>query len=287
MDYQQTKKKLLLKKYTIKAIQLLIGCFMMAFGVAVFLLPNQLSTGGFSGIGTILYYLLDIPVGMSMLVLNFPLFLLSYIRVGKHIVIRSIIGTFILSSFIDLLEPWGAVTTDGFLACIYGGIAVGIGTALVLKSNSSTGGTELLSYIIKSYKPYYRTSSLIVIVDTIIIIGNVLVFHEIEIGLYSAIAIYLMGKMIDIFFEGIHFTKAMFIISPQYQEIAKRVGKEVDRGSTAIYARGMYKNEDRMMLFCVGSRNDIVRIRQIANRLDRTAFIVIFNAREAFGKGFK
>ena len=170
MEYPQIKKKLLLKQYTIEAIELLTGCFMMAFGVAVFLLPNQLSTGGFSGIATIVYYLLDIPVGRVMLVLNIPLFLLSYIRVGKHIVIRSIIGTFILSSFIDLLEPWGAVTTDGFLACIYGGICVGIGTALVLKSNSSTGGTDLLSYIIKSYRPYYRTSSLIVIVDTIIII---------------------------------------------------------------------------------------------------------------------
>ena len=120
-----------------------------------------------------------------------------------------------------------------------------------------------------------------------IIVISVFFFKEIEIGLYSVIAIYLMGKMIDVFFEGINFTKAMFIISPKYKEIAVKIGKEVDRGSTAIYAKGMYKNEKRMMLFCVGSRNDIARIRMLVNKMDKTAFIVIFNAREAFGKGFK
>jgi len=287
MDYKKVKRRLRIKKYTAETLELLLGCFIMAFGVSFFLLPNQLSTGGFSGIATIFYYLLQLPVGVTMLVLNIPLIVLSYIRLGKTIVIRSILGTVVLSTFIDILEPYGAVTEDGFLACIYGGICVGVGTALVLKANGSTGGTDLLSYIIRSFKPHYRTSSLIVIIDTVIIFVSVLFFKEIEIGLYSAIAIYLMGKMIDIFFEGIHFTKAMFIISPKYKEIAQRVGKEVDRGSTAVYAKGMYKNEKRMMLFCVGSRNDIARIRQIAKKLDKTAFIVIFNAREAFGKGFK
>lgn len=275
------------KKYTFEMIELILGCFIMAFGISFFLLPNQLSTGGVSGIATIFYYVLHIPVGIVMFVLNIPLFLISYIRLGKNIVIRSIIGTIILSVFIDVLDPFGAITQDGFLACIYGGICVGIGTALVLKANSSTGGTDLLSYVIRSYKPYYTSSSLIVVVDTIIIFINVLVFKEIEIGLYSAIAIYLMGKMIDIIFEGINFTKAMFIISPKYKEIAHKVGLEVKRGSTAICAKGMYKEEERVILFCVGNRNDIARIRQIANKLDRSAFIVVFNARETFGKGFK
>ena len=287
MDSKFQKRHRLIKKYIIEAVELTIGCFIMAFAVSFFLLPNQLSTGGVSGIATLFYYFMELPVGITIILLNVPLFILSYIRIGKHIVIRSIIGTILLSTFIDFLDPYGAVTQDRLLACIYGGVLTGVGTALVLKANSSTGGTDLLSYIIKSFKPYYSASSVIVIIDTIIIVFNVIFFKEIEIGLYSAIAIYLMGKMIDVFFEGINFTKVMFIISPQYKEIAKKIGMEVNRGSTAVYAKGMYKNEKRMMLMCVGRRNDIARIRMLVNKIDKAAFIVIFNAREAFGKGFK
>ena len=124
-------------------------------------------------------------------------------------------------------------------------------------------------------------------VDTIIIILNIIVFREIEIGLYSAIAIYLMGKMIDIVFEGVNFKKVLFIISDKYEEIAKIVGDEVKRGSTAIYAKGMHSNLEKKILFCVGSRNEIIRIKKIATNIDNKSFIVIFNAREVLGKGFE
>lgn len=259
----------------------------MACGTSFFLLPNQLSSGGFAGLATIAYYLLNIPLGTTMFALNIPLFILGYIRIGKKFLIKTLLGTAILAIFIDILDKLPPLTQDRFLGCIYGGIAMGIGTAIVLKSNSSTGGTDLLSYIIRSYKKNYRTSSLIVGVDTLIIALNVIFFKNIEIGLYSAIAIYLMGKMIDIIFEGVNFTKMMFIISDKYEKIAKEIGDKVDRGSTGIYAKGMYTNEEKMMLLCVGSRNEIARIKQIAVSIDKKAFIIISNARETWGKGFK
>ena len=124
-------------------------------------------------------------------------------------------------------------------------------------------------------------------VDIVIISLNVLFFRDIEVGLYSAIAIYLMGKMIDIIFEGVYFTKMMFIISEKYEEIAQEIGEKVDRGSTGIYAKGMYTNQDKMMLLCVGSRNEVSKIKNIAVSVDNKAFIIISNAREAWGKGFK
>ena len=163
----------------------------------------------------------------------------------------------------------------------------GIGTAIVLKANASTGGTDLLSYIIRSFKPHYRAGNLIVIVDTAIVLLNVIFFREVEIGLYSAIAIYLNGKMIDIVFEGIYFTKTMFIISNKYREIAQEIGQKLDRGSTAVYAKGMYTREKRMMLWCVASRGEVAKIKEIAQEIDPRAFIVISSAREAWGKGFK
>ena len=164
---------------------------------------------------------------------------------------------------------------------------MGLGTAIVLKANASTGGTDLLSYIIRSFKPNYRAGNLIVIVDTAIVLLNVIFFREVEIGLYSAIAIYLNGKMIDIVFEGIYFTKTMFIVSNHYKEIAQEIGEKLDRGSTAVYAKGMYTKEKRMMLWCVASRGEVAKIKQIAQEIDPRAFIVISSAREAWGKGFK
>lgn len=286
MEVEETKK-FKIKKWLKEIIYMIIGCAIMAIGTSLFLLPNQLSSGGFAGIATILYYLLKLPLGTTMLILNIPLFIMALIRVGKGTAFKGIIGTVMLAVFIDFFERFKPLTTDRFLACIYGGIFIGIGTAIVLKANASTGGTDLLSYVIRSYKPHFRPGNLIVIVDGIIVLLNVIFFKQIEIGLYSAIAIYLMGKMIDIVFEGIYFTKMMFIVSNKYKEIAQEVGKQLDRGSTGIYAKGMYTREKRMLLWCVGSRTEVVRIKEIAKRIDSKSFIVICNAREAWGQGFK
>lgn len=287
MNYTKTKKLLKVKEFLIDMIYLTLGCAIMAIGTAVFLLPNQLSTGGFTGIATIFYYLFHFPMGTVILTLNIPFFILAFFKIGKKLVIKSIIGTSLLSLFIDLFEKIPTLTNDILLACIYGGIFIGFGLALVLKANASTGGTDLITYIARAYRPYIKTSSIIVVVDVIIIGLNVIFFKKVEIGLYSAISIYLMGKMIDIVFEGINFTKMVYIISQKYEEISKEIDKQLQRGSTGIYAKGMYTNTDKMMLMCVGARNEVARMKQIATQIDPKAFIIISNARETWGKGFK
>lgn len=287
MKLEKQKANISVKKWIKDFLLIIIGCMIMAIGTSLFLLPNQLSSGGFSGLATIIYYLFGFPLGTTMLILNIPLFVMAFIRVGKETTIKGIIGTAVLAFFIDLFDNIEPLTSDRVLACIYGGICIGIGTAIILKAHASTGGTDMLSYIIRSYRPNFRTGSLIVIVDIIIVLLNVIFFKKVEIGLYSAIAIYIMGKMIDIVFEGIYFTKNMFIVSNKYEEIAKEVGEKLDRGSTGIYAKGMYENEEKMILWCVASRNEVARIKEIAKKIDPSAFIVISNAREAWGKGFK
>lgn len=275
--------KLKLKEYFF----ITIGCVLMAIGVSLFLLPNELSIGGFAGIATIVYYVLKIPLGTMMLILNIPLLLIAYFKVGKELFLRSIYGTLIFSLMVDLLDKIQPLTHDSFLGCIYGGIIAGIGTAIILKYRASTGGSDLLSYVIRAYKPQYRTSNLILIIDSIIITINVFFFRTIEVGLYSAIAIFLMGKMIDLIFEGVNFTKTILIISPKYKEIAEKIGNEVNRGSTGLYSKGMYTNEEKMTLLCVGSRTESYIIESIAKKVDNTSFIIILNAREVIGKGFK
>ena len=163
---------------------------------------------------------------------------------------------------------------------------MGFGTAIILKAGASTGGTDLLSFIIRAFNTRMTSGKIIIIADTIIITFNVLFFGEVEIGLYSAIAIYLMGKVIDIVFEGIYFTKVLFIISENYEEIAKKIGIKAKRGSTALFSKGMYSGKENMVLFCVASRKEIVIIKQIIKEIDRNAFIVTADARETLGEGF-
>lgn len=265
----------------------LLGSFIMAAGTSLFLLPNQLSSGGVAGIATITYYLFNIPMGTVILAINIPLFALAVYKLGKVFFIKSMIGTISFSIFIDLLDQIPALTSDRFLACIYGGIIIGFGTAIILKANSSTGGSDLVSFIAKAYKPTLRTSNIIIIIDIVIVTLNVIFFREIEIGLYSAIAIYLMGKIIDIIFEGIYFTKLIFIISNKNEKIAKEIGETIKRGTTGLLGKGMYTQKEKLVLMCAASRGDVARVKNIARNIDPKSFIIITNSREVVGLGFK
>ena len=284
MILENKKEKYLNIKETIGTI---IATLIMAIGTSLFLLPNQLSSGGFAGIGTILYYFLKIPMGITMLILNIPFFLISKLRLGKEFFVKSLIGTISFSIFVDILDKIPPLTNDRFLACIYGGIIIGIGTAIILKNNSSTGGSDLISYLIKSYNPKLRVGTILVIIDTIIVILNMIFFKEIEIGLYSTITIYIMGKIIDIIFEGIYWTKLLIIISDKNEEIAKKIGEEIKRGTTGIYGKGMYKENNKLILMCAATRIDIIKIKEIIKKIDEKAFVIIVNSREVVGKGFK
>lgn len=276
-----------IKQGIINILGTILGAGIMAFGISAFLLPNQLSTGGLSGIATITYYLLKIPMGAMIMALNIPLFILAGYRLGKEFFAKSLIGTVSLSVFIDIFDKYPAITNDRFLACIYGGALIGIGTAIILKVGASTGGTDLIATVIKGYNPYISMSRYLIIMDIVIISLNVLFFKHIEIGLYSAIAIYLYGQMIDIIFEGVYYTKLMFIISDKNEEISKAIGENVKRGVTGLYGKGMYKNEDKLVLMCAASRNDTAKIKDVAKKIDEKCFIVIGNVREVLGKGFK
>ena len=275
------------KKAIVNIMGTIVGAAIMAFGTSAFLLPNQLSSGGLSGIATITYYLLKIPMGAMIMALNIPLFILAGYKLGKEFFTKSLIGTVSLSVFIDIFDKYPAITKDRFLACIYGGALIGIGTAIILKVGASTGGTDLVATVIKGYNPYISMSRYLIIMDIVIISLNVLFFKHIEIGLYSAIAIYLYGQMIDIIFEGVYYTKLLFIISDKNEEISKAIGESIKRGVTGLYGKGMYKNEDKLVLICAASRNDTAKIKDVAKTIDEHCFIVIGNVREVLGKGFK
>ena len=271
----------------IEIFETILGAFIIAISVSLFLLPNELSSGGFSGIATILYYLFNFPVGITIIVLNIPLFLLATLKIGKRFLLKSLLGTISLSVFIDVLEQLTPLTNDKILACIYGGILTGLGTALILRAHSSTGGSDLAGNMIKEFKPMARTGNLIMIIDAVIVILNVIFLKKVEIALYSAITIYLMGKVIDIVFEGIYFTKLVFIISDKSEKISKIIVNNIKRGVTGIYGKGIYTEENKLVLMCAIGRRELAELKSSIKEIDPNAFLIITNSREVLGTGFK
>ena len=287
----ETKQFLLVttetKQFLFEVIGTIIGAFIMAFAVSFFLLPNELSSGGFSGIATILYFKLKVPMGITIASLNIPLFLMAGYKIGKKFFTKSIIGTISLSIFIDILDRFEPLTNDKMLAAIYGGILTGIGTAVILKSHSSTGGSDLLTNIIKRFNSKIEMGRVITIIDAVIVFSNVIFLQKIEIGLYSAITIYLMGLMIDVVFEGIFFSKLIFIISDKNELIAKEIQTKISRGITGLNGKGMYKNKEKLILMCAVGRRDIANIKKLIRKIDKDACVVVTNSREVLGAGFK
>lgn len=276
-----------LKKIIYDSFIIILGCILIAFGTACFLLPNKLSSGGFSGIATIIYYFYNIPMGTTILILNIPIFVWAYFKLGKEFIFKTIIATILYSKFIDIFENVKLFVQDLFLASIYGGIFIGIGLALVFKANSSTGGSDLVAHLTQQYNKQISVGKILVFLDVFIVGINLIAFRNIEIGLYSAIAIYLSGKMIDIVFEGINFCKIIYIISDKYEEIMKSIREKADRGATGLYGKGVFSNKEKTIIMCVTKRRDIMMIKNIANNIDKQAFIVITDAREVYGLGFK
>lgn len=266
---------------------ILLGCFFAALGTGCFLLPNQLSSGGFAGIATIIYYFYGINMATAIIVLNIPLFIIGFFKLGLKFVFKTIFATFLYSIMIDYLELNNPIIEDKFLASIYGGIFIGMGLALVLKANTSTGGTDLIAHIAQNYKINLKMSTIITLVDIIVIVSNLIAFRNLEIGLYSVIAIYIIGKMIDIVFEGINFCKIIYIVSDKYEELSEIINLEIKRGATGLYGKGSYTHKNKMVIMCVSKRNDVEKIKTISKKIDPNSFIIVTDAREVYGLGFK
>lgn len=273
--------------HTLKEILFIVfGSILMAIGTGSFLLPNQLSSGGFSGIATVLYYFFKIDMSKSIIFLNVPLFIIGLFKLGWKFILRTVFATTIYSYAIDISNNI-IVVEDRVLASIYGGIVIGIGLAFILKTNTSTGGTDLLALILQNNKINLKVGNIIAIVDIIVVFLNLIAFRDIEIGLYSAISIFMIGKLIDVIFEGINYCKVLYIISEKYEDLTEIINKELKRGATGLYANGSYSRKNKMVIMCVSKRNELEKIKVIISKVDKDAFLIITDAREVYGLGFK
>lgn len=266
-------------------IYVLLGAAIIAFGFNAFLFPNQVASGGVSGISTILNGLFGWNAGIVQYAFNIPLFIAGVFVLGKNFGLKSFVGTLALPFFVIVFSHLGALTTNALLAALFGGIIVGLGIGFVFKGNASTGGTDLLAQIITKYTGLTLGTS-VLLIDGIIAISAALVF-DLEKGLYALIGLFVTTKTIDIVQLGFSQSKMVYIISNRQDAIRDAIYADIDRGVTKVPAFGGYTGEERLMLMVVVYQSEFTKLKQIIKTVDPTAFVIVSDAYEVLGEGFK
>ena len=272
-------------------IFIIVGTGLLALSIQCLFDPVNLVTGGFTGLSIVIKEMTSgiIPGGMPLwltnILLNVPVFLLAYKVKGKAFVFRTAIGTFLLSAWLYVIPVIDLSQGDYFLASVYGGALAGLGIGLILLSKSTTGGTDMVATIIQHRVRHYSIVQILQILDGLIVLVGLYVFG-LYAGLYSMIAIIVSTKVSDMVMEGFKFSKVAFIITDKHEMIAKRILNDLDRGVTGLYAKGMYSGADKFMLYCVVSQKEIVGVKEIVAEVDPNAFVIVSDAREVFGEGF-
>ncbi|OPY58070.1 MAG: hypothetical protein A4E55_01153 [Pelotomaculum sp. PtaU1.Bin035] len=274
------------RKFVYEIAGVSAGVVLTALGLDMFLIPNKIAAGGVSGIAIILHYLINVPVGAAMLVLNVPLFAMGIFRLGLHFGFRSLFGTISLSLAVDALAPFLPVPThDLLLAGLFGGVLVGLGLGFVFKYQGTTGGTDLLAAVLRTYTGV-NIGQLLFLVDATIVITAGIVFDSAELAMYALITIFITAWLIDMVQEGFSYTKAFLIISSRPAEISAAIVEGLNRGATAWPARGVYTGVEKEVLLSVVNRSEVTRLKDIIYNVDPHAFVILADVHEVLGEGF-
>ena len=262
-----------------------VGLLVAAAAYRMYLIPNQVVNGGFTGVGQLLNHATGISVGLVNIALNVPLFLISMKSMGLRFGVRSLIAMVLMSLLIDHI-PLPRATDDMLLASVYGGAISGIGFGLVLRGNATTGGTDMLASLLHRLVPVIKVSYAIFMIDGLVIIASAFVF-EAQAAMYGLISAFLCNVLIDLVLEGPNSAHSYFIISDKSEAIAERIMHEMNRGVTGLEAVGMYSRKRKQVLLCVVNRFESMRLRRIVFEADPHAFVIANKAKEVLGEGFR
>jgi len=273
-------------------VYMTIGIVITAFGLDAFLIPNKLAAGGVSGLSTVLHYTLldrglNIPVGVMMLAMNVVLLAIAVKMKGWRYGAKTIYGMVGLSLAVDLMAPFvpHLAPNDFLLAVLYGGAITGIGMGLVFKARANTGGTDIVAQLLADYTDFSVGQGMLA-ADAVVTLAAALAFGP-DRALYGAVAIVVMGRVIDLVQEGLSVEKAAYIISDHSDAIAEAILHELGRGATGLSGRGLYSGTEREIIFTVVSRKEIDALKALVHAADPDAFMIISDIHEALGEGFK
>ncbi|NEX77464.1 YitT family protein [Bacillus thermocopriae] len=263
----------------------LIGSAIIAIAFNVFLLPNQVASGGVSGISTILKAVFGFEPAYVQWAFNIPLFIAGVILLGKQFGVKTLVGTVFLPFVVFLTKGWQPWTHDALLGALFGGIGVGIGLGIVFRGKGSTGGTDLAAQIINKYTGF-SLGRCVVMIDGLIVLTAAVVF-DIEKALYALIALYVTSKTIDLIQVGFGRSKMAMIITNKQEEIREGILNKIDRGVTKLSAYGGFTDHERPVLMCVVDQTEFTKLKQLVKSLDPSAFVIVMDAAEVLGEGFK
>lgn len=273
-------------------IYIIIGTCLMGISYQCIYDQVGLVTGGFTGLGIVIKNLSQaiypggIPLWLTNTVLNIPVFILAYMLKGGKFVGRTIFGTAMLSVWLYIIPGIDLTEGDILLAALFGGVFAGAGMGFVLRGNATTGGTDMVAALIQLKLRHLSVVQIMQFLDgAIVVIG--MFIYGIRPTLYAVAAIYITTKVSDAILEGFKFSKAAYIITDHYDEIAKRLMMELDRGATGLHATGMYTGNDKCVLYCVVSKKQIVTVKEIVVEIDPDAFVIVSDVREVLGEGFQ
>lgn len=270
---------------------IIVGTAGVAFAVQCMYDPCGLVTGGFSGIAIIIKSLTEhiipggVPLWLTNLLLNIPVFIVAYIKMGKRFIGRTLFGTVMLSVWLYILPVIDLAQGDMLLVALFGGVFSGAGMGMVLRANATTGGTDMVAALIQLKIRHYNVAQIMQILDGAIVILGFFVFG-LRPSLYAIVAIFVTTKVSDAILEGFKYSKAAYIITDKYEEVAKVLMEVLDRGATGLKATGMYTGKDRCVLYCVVSKKQIVTLKEIVVNIDPKAFVIVSDVREVLGEGF-
>lgn len=263
------------------------GSLILASGINFFLVPNEIAAGGVSGIATVLYLKLGVPLAASVVVLNGIIFAFGFKLLSRYELVKSLVGTASLSVFLEITKNIYAYSGDMLIAAVFGGVLSGTGIGLTVSRGASTGGSDMTGLMFAKKFKTVRASAVIFVFDAAVIAVSGFAFKNVTVMLYAVIAVYISAKATDALTVYGSAVKSVQIISAKYDEIAERIMHELKRGVTGIYAKGLYMNKESMMLVCAVGRREIGRLLRIVKELDRNAFVISYDVKRVLGEGFE
>ena len=276
------------KEFLLDVLYDIAGGIVFAVGLGCFVGPAQIAPGGVSGLAILANHLFGLPVGTVNLGINIPLLLLAWRLLGRRFTLKTLRSVFLQSLMIDLVALWlPEYTGDRIMAALFGGVAIGIGLAPVFMRGSTTGGTDIVSRLIQLRFRHVSIGKLLFMVDTAVLLLSVAVFRNIETGLYGMITIYTSNRILDGILYGLDTGKVVLVISEKNQQIAQQVMDRLERGATFLQAEGAWSGQEKKVLLCVVRAVQCYRVEEIVRAADPDAFLVVMEANQIAGEGFR
>jgi uncharacterized membrane-anchored protein YitT (DUF2179 family) len=264
---------------------IVLGAVLVAFALETFLINNSIVDGGITGISIMTSYLTRVPIGIYLFVLNLPFLVIGYRTIGKTFALSTLLGVVVLSVTTALLHNWEPFTNETFLAAVFGGIMLGVGTGIVIRAGGSLDGSEIIAILVSKKTPF--SVGEIVMFINFFILGSAGFVYSLDRALFSLVAYYIAFKAIDLILEGLDESKSVWIISENYREIGSTIVDRLGRGVTYLHGEGGFSGEEKNVIFCVVTRLEEAKLKSIVTELDPDAFLAVGNIHDVKGGRFK